>query len=189
MPRQVALLRAINVGGRTVRMAELCTRFAELGFTNVETFIASGNVIFDARDTNTQRLERQIARHLGATLGYQVEAFIRSVAELKAIAAYRAFPAAERRDPSASVYVLFLQTTLNSMRRRAVEALGTPHDVLRVHGREIYWLARRKLSGTLVDGPALAKALGTSSSMRNMNTVQRLDERYGAERDPRRSAR
>ncbi len=49
MPRYVAFLRAVNVGGRTVKMDLLRELFAQLQFKNIETFIASGNVIFDAK--------------------------------------------------------------------------------------------------------------------------------------------
>ena len=171
-------------------MVELRTLFEELGFTNVETFIASGNVIFDSRVTDSQKLEQQIARHLESSLGYAVEAFIRTVADLKAMAAYRAFSAADQRAAaSASLYVMFLRKMLSPTRRQAVEALSTTEDALRVHGREIYWLARRKLTGTLVDGPALAKAIGASTSMRNLNTVRRIVERFGGGRAPGGSVR
>jgi uncharacterized protein (DUF1697 family) len=179
MPRQVALLRAINVGGRTVRMAELRTRFEELGFANVETFIASGNVIFDSRVTNSQRLEQQIARHLKDAFGYEITAFVRTIAEMESIVAYRPFPAADLRADGVSLYVMFLPDPLGRTRRRDVQALATPQDALHVRGREIYWLARNKLTGTLVDGAALAKAIGMPTSMRNMSTVRKIAERYG----------
>jgi uncharacterized protein (DUF1697 family) len=80
MPKFVAFLRAINVGGHLVKMDELRGLFEALGFTNVETFIASGNVIFDSKATNVKSLERKIEKHLEASLGYAVTTFIRSVA-------------------------------------------------------------------------------------------------------------
>ena len=60
MPKYVAFLRAINVGGHLVKMDYLRTLFEALGFENVETFIASGNVIFDSKSKNTQALEKKI---------------------------------------------------------------------------------------------------------------------------------
>ncbi len=57
MPKYVALLRAINVGGHTVKMDHLRRLFEALGFTNVETFIASGNVIFDSTSKSTKAFE------------------------------------------------------------------------------------------------------------------------------------
>ena len=62
--RYVAFLRAINVGGHTVRMEALRREFESLGATNVETFIASGNVIFDTARRNAAALERAIEEHL-----------------------------------------------------------------------------------------------------------------------------
>jgi uncharacterized protein (DUF1697 family) len=70
MPKYVAFLRAINVGGHTVKMDYLRHLFETLGLSNVETFIASGNVIFDSPSRNTKTLEKKIERHLLEKLGY-----------------------------------------------------------------------------------------------------------------------
>ena len=64
MPKLIAFLRAINVGGHNVKMDALRELFIELGCTNVETFIASGNVIFDSKAKNIKTLENKIAEHL-----------------------------------------------------------------------------------------------------------------------------
>ena len=69
MPRYVAFLRAINVGGHTVKMEDLRRLFETMGFANVETFIASGNVIFESKSKNTQAMERKIENHLRESLG------------------------------------------------------------------------------------------------------------------------
>ena len=95
MPRYIAFLRAINVGGHNVKMAQLRTLFEELEYTNVETFIASGNVIFDTPASNVQQIEQQIERHLQPALGYPVATFIRSDAELAAVASYQPFTPVE----------------------------------------------------------------------------------------------
>ncbi len=83
MLRFVAFLRAINVGnGRTVRMDSLHQLFESLGFSGVETFIASGNVVFETRTKNTKTLERKIEKKLREALGYEVAAFVRTDKEL-----------------------------------------------------------------------------------------------------------
>ncbi len=69
MPRYVAFLRAINVGGHTVKMDYLRMLFEALGFSNVETFIASGNVIFDSKATSAKALEKRIEHCLAEALG------------------------------------------------------------------------------------------------------------------------
>ena len=90
MPRHIAFLRAINVGGHTVKMDLLCRLFEELGLKDVETFIASGNVIFRS-PAKSASLEVKVERHLRQALGYEVATFIRNEAEIAAVAAYRPF--------------------------------------------------------------------------------------------------
>src|SRR5262247_2664432 len=88
--RYIAFLRAINVGGHTVEMAKLRKLFEQLKFSSVETFIASGNVIFGATGS-AAALENKIAAHLERSLGYEVVTFLRTPAELAALLAHRAF--------------------------------------------------------------------------------------------------
>src|SRR5215470_521360 len=87
MFRFFAFLRAINVGrGRTVKMQSLRQVFESLGFSMVETFIASGNVIFETKTQRTKPLERKIEKALHEALGYEVRTFVRSDAEVAKIA-------------------------------------------------------------------------------------------------------
>src|SRR5438874_9114515 len=92
MTRYIAFLRAINVGGRTIKMETLRQHFEALGLTKVETFINSGNVIFEARAAKTGNLEKKIEAQLRQMMGYDVAAFVRTPAELAAIAAYQPLP-------------------------------------------------------------------------------------------------
>ena len=69
MPRYVALLRAVNVGGRVVKMDQLRALFEAMKFKHVETFIASGNVVFDARTDDASALEQANETHLQRPLG------------------------------------------------------------------------------------------------------------------------
>jgi uncharacterized protein (DUF1697 family) len=83
--RYVALLRAINVGGHVVKMDRLRTVFEALRFGRVETFIASGNVLFDSGESDTAALEQMIETRLEKELGYEVTTFLRRPAELSTI--------------------------------------------------------------------------------------------------------
>src|SRR4051812_41373904 len=105
MPQFIAFLRAINVGGHTVKMDHLRKLFEALEVSKVETFIASGNVIFEASTTNPQTLERQVEHHLKQSLGYEVATFIRSTSELAAVAAYAPFTASKLNTDGASLYI------------------------------------------------------------------------------------
>lgn len=174
--RYVAFLRAINVGKRTVKMDRLRALFEEMKFADVETFIASGNVIFTADAQDGRALERRIEAGLREGLGYEVETFIRTPAELRAIADYRPF--GDEGDEY-TVYVNFLYEPLPADAAERLLALRTEVDEFHVHGREFYWLARKKISESLVTGPMIARAIGkVPSTNRNVTTVRKLAAKY-----------
>ena len=81
MPRYVAFLRGINVGGHIVKMDVLRKVFEDLGYDNVKTFIASGNVLFDSSSKVPAALEKSLAAALKKTLRYEVATFVRTVQE------------------------------------------------------------------------------------------------------------
>jgi uncharacterized protein (DUF1697 family) len=108
MIRYIVLLRAINVGGHKVKMDRLRKLFESLGLSNVETFIASGNVIFDSPAEDARTLEKQIEDYLRKSLGFEVATFVRSVSELEAIAGYRPFMPPEFSAEGNSLYIAFL---------------------------------------------------------------------------------
>jgi uncharacterized protein (DUF1697 family) len=175
--RYFALLRAINVGGHTVKMDQLRILFSALGFANVATYIASGNVIFEASETNTRTLEAQIERHLQQALGYEVITFIRTTSELATIAQYTPFPPTEQ--PVHGLYVSFLKAPLDDEVRQKLLALSTETDEFHVHGREFYWLCRIRLSDSpLFSGTLLPKTVGVPTTMRNITTVRKLAAKY-----------
>jgi uncharacterized protein (DUF1697 family) len=176
--RYIAFLRAINVAPRTVKMDRLRAIFEEMGFGDVETFIASGNVVFTAPAQDTRALEQRIEAGLKKALGYEVETFLRTPAELDAITRYRPF--GDDADGH-TVYVNFLYEPLEKDAVERLEGLRTEVDEFHVHGREYYWLARKKLSESLVTGPQMAKAIGkVPSTNRNITTVQKLASKYPA---------
>lgn len=173
----VAFLRAVNVGGRIIKMSELKTIFERLGLTDVTTFIASGNVIFTASGT-IAALEAQIERGLDASLAYAVPTMLRTTAEVARAAGFEAYPATARA--GASLYVGFMKREASAPAVKAARALQTDIDEVRVHGREVYWLARKKIAESTITGAALEKALQVPVTFRNINTVQRLAAKYPA---------
>lgn len=169
MPRYVALLRGINVGRHLVKMDWLRQQFEGLGFGNVSTLIASGNVLFDSPSRSSAALERRIEGHLASELGYEVGTFLRTAAEIAAVAGYEAFPKAGET----TLYVLFVRTPLAREAQARVIACATKDDQFRVKGREVYWLARAGMGRTVVSATTLGKATGLATA-RNINTVRRL---------------
>ncbi|HEY0004780.1 MAG TPA: DUF1697 domain-containing protein [Pyrinomonadaceae bacterium] len=179
MSRLIAFLRAINVGGHNVKMDHLRQLFESLGFSNVETFIASGNVVFETTSKNTALLERRIEKRLREALGYEVATFIRTDAEVAAIAAYRPFSQSEM-DAALALNIAFVADTLDDNSKRKLLALRTELDDFHVNGREIYWLRRRRQSESTFSNAFLEKTLGRRATFRGARTLKRLAAKYPA---------
>ncbi|MEO6445415.1 MAG: DUF1697 domain-containing protein [Gemmatimonadaceae bacterium] len=179
MPQYIAFLRAINVGGHTVKMECLRTLFESLAFTSVETFIASGNAIFQTTSrTASASLERKIERLLEEELGYEVPTFVRTPIEVATAAGLKVFRPSKNRKPEETLWIGFLKAPLGDEARARLLALQTKVDAFDVHGRELYWLRRRHLGESKITGAKLERALGGPTTMRNVTTVRKLSDRY-----------
>ncbi|MGH9874344.1 MAG: DUF1697 domain-containing protein [Pyrinomonadaceae bacterium] len=179
MPKYVAFLRAINVGGHTVKMDYLRGLFEALEFTNVETFIASGNVIFDSPSRSSRALERKIEASLELTLGYAVATFIRSTSELSEIARYKPFSDAELNAAGNTLYIGFMAAGPTDAAKQKLFSLSLKTDKFHLNGREVYWLlCRTKFSDSEFSGARLEKTLGLPATLRNSTTVKKLAAKY-----------
>ncbi len=177
MLRFIAFLRAINVGGgRTIKMASLRQVFESLGFSEVTTFIASGNVVFESTTKNTGALEKKIKRRLREILGYPVATFVRTDTELAEIADYNPFRQSER-DAADELNIVFLANPLDAKSKQKVTALGTDTDKFRVHGREIYWLRRKKRDAIFSTVP-LGQTLSAPFTIRSSKTIKKIAVKY-----------
>jgi len=178
--RLIAFLRAINVGGHTVKMDELRRLFEALGFSRVETFIASGNVIFDCPAQDVQELEKRIESFLKESLGYEVATFLRTTSELAEIAGYHPFPDEQLAGESATLYIAFLHRPPDEQAERKLEEFRSAVDDFHVHDREVYWLCRARISESAFSGGLLEKTLGMQATLRNSTTVRKLAAKYPA---------
>ena len=131
----IAFLRAINVGGHTVKMDRLRQLFEALKLGNVETFIASGNVIFDFPAKDARALELKIESHLKESLGYAVSTFLRTPEEIARVAAYQPFPAPPEYS---TLFVGFLASSPSAEVQAKVAGCRTPIDEFHVRDREVY---------------------------------------------------
>lgn len=178
--RYVAFLRGINLGKRRPPMTRLKALFEELGFSEVETFIASGNVIFTAaKRTSSSRLEKGIAARLEARLGYEVDTFVRTADEVAKIAQAKVFP--EDGQPGITIHVAFLQEALAPSAARKLAAVRTDYDAFYVKGREFYWLCRGRMSDSKVwTLPEMKEIKLPTTTMRNITSIRKLVEKHMA---------
>jgi uncharacterized protein (DUF1697 family) len=177
MQKYIAFLRAINVGGRNVKMDRLREIFEAMGFSKVETYIASGNVVFESMSKDTAKLEKRIEKKLNESLGFEVTTFIRSDAELAAIANYKPFPKSQM-DSAAALNVAFLSAPLDNESKKLLMTLKSDIDDFHVHGREVYWLCKKKQSDSKFSNAVLEKTLGMKSTMRGIITIKKMAEKF-----------
>jgi uncharacterized protein (DUF1697 family) len=173
MERYVAFLRGINLGKRRPPMSQLRELFEEMGFDEVETFIASGNVLFSSKQRMRSELETRIARQLEDSLGYAVDTFVRTVEEVTAIGKAKMFP--EDGELGVTIHVGLLHEELAPAAARKLSAVRTTEDEFRAGGREYYWLCRVRIPDSKVWTLPEVKALRLpSSSMRNITSIRKL---------------
>ena len=178
MPKYVAFLRAINVGGHVVKMDYLRSLFEALKFRNVETFIASGNVIFETTARNTNSLEQKIGQHLSKHLGYEVATFVRPVADVARIAAAKPFSAKELERNENTLYVGFLTASPSPDSQKELAKCANEFNDFAVVDREVFWLCRAKFSEADFSGARLEKILKLKTTLRNFNTAKRIAAKY-----------
>ena len=178
MPRYVAFLRAINVGGHVVKMEVLRQQFVALGFKDAETFIASGNVVFSAKSADAAAHAARIEARLLTVLGYDVRTFVRTGVQVAAVGALRPWPAA-RIESAGAFCVGFFAEPLTAAQKKVIQTFATADDQFHVKGADVYWLCRTGQSDSQFSLLKFERALGARASFRGMNTITRLVAKYG----------
>lgn len=166
----IAMMRGVNVGGTgKLPMAAWRAQLERLGFSQVRTYIQSGNAVFSTREKNVAaKLEAAIE----AEFGFRRPAVLRSLEEMRAVV--KANPFGAGRDPAKSV-VSFLAGPIDETVRRAVTALGEgfPEEVI-ARERELYIYFPDGQGKTKLPLAKIEKTLGVACTARNWNTVEKL---------------
>jgi len=178
MPSHVAFLRGMNLGGRRIKNEELRAEFETLGFSDVACFRASGNVVFSAKGSEVNLMER-IEAGLGEALGYEVPVFLRSAAELSALAAREPFDAAAVGASKGKLQVALLPKKPAAKAAKAALAEATDEDRLALEGRELYWLPSGGISESDLNLKTIEAAVGPWT-MRTMGTIEQIVAKHFA---------
>lgn len=177
--RYAAFLRAVNLGrNRRVSGAELRAHFEALGFEDVASFQTSGNVAFTAAGSEpTVDLTARIEEGLTAALGHEAVVFLRSDAEMRALAVHEPFDPAVVEASRGKLQVSLLARTPTAAARAEARALATDEDRLAFGDRELYWLPSGGTLDSVLDQKTLGGLLG-SSTMRTKGTIERLAAKH-----------
>jgi uncharacterized protein (DUF1697 family) len=170
----VALLRAVNVGGHNqIKMTELKRMCESMGFGRVQTYIQSGNVLFESASADGETLRRRISEQISATFGLSVDVVVRTVAELERVVRDCPF-AADALAEGESLYVALLASAPSAEAAGRVMAVDGSGDQCRVVGREVYFLYRQPSHKSKLTNALFEKQLGVAATTRNWQTLGRL---------------
>jgi uncharacterized protein (DUF1697 family) len=179
MVKHIALLRAVNVGGTgKVKMAELREMAEAMGFTEVETLLQSGNLVFAAKGKD-ENLEGRLEAELEAKLKVKAAVMVRSATAWREIIEANPFPKAAHADPS-HLLVAPLKAKPATGAEAALQVAIRGPETAKVVGEAAYivypdGIGRSKLTSAVIEAKLGVKATG-----RNWNTVLKLAEMAGA---------
>ncbi|HEX8654240.1 MAG TPA: DUF1697 domain-containing protein [Allosphingosinicella sp.] len=170
----VALLRAVNVGGRKLPMAELRALCGELGWTDAATYIQSGNLVFSAEGEKAE-LEAALERGIAGRFRMDVPVVVRSAAAWRGYSRANPFPDVAAKEPNRLMLLLSKRPPAKDA-EEAIAAKAVAGEQIRRAG-DALWIHYPQGAGTSKLTPALIdRAVGSPATQRNHNTVLKIEE-------------
>jgi uncharacterized protein (DUF1697 family) len=177
MTAYVAFLRALNVGGRFAKMADLRTGLVRAGFGEVESYIQSGNMRFASSLRSSREVELAFETALAELCGFTVRTIVRTPAQMAELSSYGTGLAAPL-EGELRRYVSFLQEDPGDDFVATMNDWDLPGERAHVHGREVYfWLAHPSHQGKLTN--ARIERGGVVATTRDWKVVSALGEMWG----------
>ena len=174
MAHYAAFLRGINVGGHNmVKMEDLRKLFTSLGFTNVATYIQSGNIVFEASEKNSHTLSATIKKKLSLLLGSDVGVFVRTISSLKEMVWRDPFKEA-KQGGDAKLYVTFLSEEPPQLPKLPLTSPHKDVEVFSIKNLEAFSISRRHKGRFGFPNAFIEAKLGTMSTTRNWETVKNM---------------
>jgi len=170
----IALLRGINVSGhRMIKMEELKNVLSELNFTNIRTYIQSGNIIFDSEKKDPAYLEKQIEEKILNHFEFHVPVVIRTRSELDNIHKDNPF-LGKRNEPVDKLHVTFFPEHPEKEHLKKIEELLFLSDEFVVSGREAYLYCPNGYGRTKLTNQFFENKLKLTATTRNWKTIETL---------------
>jgi len=174
--RAIGLLRAVNVGGRVLRMEDLRAIMSRLGYAGSQTLLQSGNVVFGFATGSPQTamdIEGRIERELQSRLSLQADVFIRSADEWEDLMAANPFRAEAKADPSHLV-LMVLRDKPAPAAVKMLQAGIKGRETVRAGERHLYIVYPDGMGLSKLTGTVIERTLSTRGTARNWNTVTKL---------------
>ena len=176
MKTYVSLLRGINVSAqKRIKMEELRSLYTALGFQNIQTYIQSGNVVFQSQNPDAAELSRKIEAGILEHFGYSVSVLILLKSDLRRILDHNPFLKGRNEDIS-KLCVTFLFQTPAPSALDEISEVKDKHDEFQVSGQEIYLFCPQGFARTKLSNNFFERKLKVSATTRNWKTVNKLYE-------------
>jgi uncharacterized protein (DUF1697 family) len=176
MTAVICLLRAVNVGGHNkIKMDALRALCASLKLRDSQTYVQSGNVIFRTEERDLAKLGKRIESEIERSFGFRPAVILRTTSELRGAVTKNPFAARRDIDPS-RLLVTFLTDEPSREARAKVLSIKTDPEELRIDGRELYIYYPNGMARPRVSWARIEKALQTSGTGRNWNSVTKMLE-------------
>jgi uncharacterized protein (DUF1697 family) len=176
--RYAAFLRGINLGPhRRISGADLCRHFEAMGFEDVASFRASGNVVFGGASGSLPKLKAKVETALVEATGFEIVVFLRTAAEVNAIAEHQPFPPKLVSASKGKLQVLILPKEPAAAAREEVLALAGDEDQLAFGDRELYWLPSGGTLESTLDRNRIERLVGPTTS-RTKGTIEQLAAKF-----------
>src|SRR4051812_14026598 len=169
----VALLRGVNVGGKTLKMEALRTGLEELGFADIRTYVQSGNVVFVSPETSAARLSKKIEDRILDEFGLAVSVLVKTAKEMKQIVKENPFLKDKAIDES-KLHVTFLSDIPKGPTVEKLKALQPMGNAFQTVGSQIYLYCPNGYGRTKLSNNAIEKKLSVVATTRNWRTVNTL---------------
>jgi uncharacterized protein (DUF1697 family) len=179
MSSYAAFLRGMNVGGHRLGNEELRAHFTAMGFADVATFRASGNVVFADIAEPLEQVRARIEEGLADALGYSVPTFIRAAGEVRAIAASTPFTPERLQSSAGKLQVALLVDSPSPQVQADALSLAGDVDGLAFGGRELYWLPAGGVLDSALDMKTIERLLGPMT-LRTMGTIEQIAAKHFA---------
>jgi len=176
VPVYISMLRGINVGGHNlVPMERLRALLEACGFHSVQTYIQSGNVVFQAPRNEPVALSRKIEAAVLREFGFPVSVITRTPQDLGRVLQSNPF-VKEVKSAPAKVHVAFLADIPPADAAKKLRGMATTAERVCCSGREVYLYFENGMGKAKLTGSVIERVLGLKATARNWNTVSKLNE-------------
>jgi len=170
----ISILRGINVGGRnSIKMDALRQMYSDLGYTDVQSYIQSGNVLFRHQRSDTRTLEQVISRCIAETFGINVPVLVLTIDELRNAINNNPFTTTDPKDPN-TIHLNFLSEMPDTGLVDKITPERFLPDEFRLLGKVIYLHCPNGYGNTKLNNTFFEKKLKIAATCRNLKTTTEL---------------